>query len=764
MKKKNKKLRKISSIMVVICSATLLWTGQASKNEKVIYGADEGKIKIEYQQQDINEIPDKYNTGTKGKLNKFNPVFNSAINYYTITAKNSKDEDVTLYLKLSGDEVTYYVDFSYAENKKLSGEIILSNIDFGECSLKPNKEDNITDNISLVYKNCRFEYVSTSYPDSKLKSKFYNCSFYNFKGSNAYFERCAFGGKPNDALNPFRNVEVKDCYFSNMNHYLPKDTHVDGTQIYGYAELVRDENGDPILDAKGKRQYINPLDAKNIKFDNCRYEIPNIVYEIRPEDIVKDEEPKVATINACLMVQLEYSAGYDIHFNNCILNGGGYTIYSHAGRIGTLSDISFDNIKVGAGRSYGVIYPDIDPDTKINNLNATDSLYIGSAFKENGILKLSVTNDTARDRKLKVITDKGENIFTIKAGPTDKTLNTPGYETFDNMPFDILKQVPGDPKYAVCFDVTDPNNIKQIRFFNETKEEVYIDKLNSSEDNVLLSGKCGFKNADVSFTLTNDYVLTIYGNGDMDNYHSGNIPPWWEYRDFIKKVVIEDGVTCVGAFSFWDCFALEEVVLADSVKQINGKAFKNCITLSEINIADDVKVIEEAFVGAFKYAVANGLYQNEENNNTSDSKASNTVKNNTSVDKKDTIKINKKQIKVGSIIKDKKTGFVYKVTSVKKGYKLKLIKCTKKSKIIKVKGKVKIDGVNFKVTSIGKKAFRTNKNAKVIYIYKGITNISKGAFKKCKKLKKVVVKNKKFTKKYLRKRGLSKKVKYVIAK
>ena len=46
----------------------------------------------------------------------------------------------------------------------------------------------------------------------------------------------------------------------------------------------------------------------------------------------------------------------------------------------------------------------------------------------------------------------------------------------------------------------------------------------------------------------------------------------------------------------------------------------------------------------------------------------------------------------------------------------------------------------------------------MIYIYKGITKISKGAFKKCKNLKKVVVKNKKFTKKYLRKRGLSKKV------
>ncbi|MCR5798313.1 MAG: leucine-rich repeat domain-containing protein, partial [Eubacterium sp.] len=701
-------MKKLSRTMAVICSVTMLLSGVLGGEKNIVYAADEGKIKIEYQQQDRNVIPDKYNTGTKGKLSDFVPVYNSAIKYYTITAKNSKNEDVTLYLKLSGDEVTYYVDFSYAENKKLSGEIILSDLDFAGKNLRTKEEDKLTNNLSLVYQNCKFEYVRTLYPDSRLKSKFYNCSFYNFNGSNAYFERCAFGGQPNDALNPFRNVEVRACYFSNMNHYLPKDTHIDGTQIYGYAELIRDENGNPILDANGKRQYKNSLDAKNIKFDNCRYEIPNIVYEIRPEDIVEGEDPKVATVNACLMVQLEYSAGYDIHFNNCIVNGGGYTIYSHAGRIGTLSDVSFDNIKVGAGRSFGVIYPDIDPDTKINNLDATDSLYVGSVYKEDGILNLSVTNDTARERKLKVITDIGEKNFTLKAGPTDKTLNTPGYETFDDMPFDCLLQVEGNPKYAVCFDVTDSNNVKQIRFYNDTDEDVYIDKINSGEENVLLSGKCGLKNADVSFTLTNDSVLTISGNGDMDNYHSGKLPPWWEYRDFIKKVVIEDGVTCVGAFSFWDCFALEKVVLADSVKQINGKAFKNCITISDINISNDVKVIDEAFVGAFKYAVANGYYQDEENNNSSEIK-NNPVSNNTTVntpfDKKVTAKTNKKMVKVGSVIKDKKTGFVYKVTSVKKGYKLKLIKCTKKSKKIKVKYKVRANGVNFKVTSIGKKAF-----------------------------------------------------------
>ena len=65
------------------------------------------------------------------------------------------------------------------------------------------------------------------------------------------------------------------------------------------------------------------------------------------------------------------------------------------------------------------------------------------------------------------------------------------------------------------------------------------------------------------------------------------------------------------------------------------------------------------------------------------------------------------------------------------------------------------------VTSIAKNACRYNKKVKTIYIDKGVKKILKGAFKKCKKLRKIVVKNKKFTKKYLSKRGLSKKVKVI---
>ena len=747
-----KKKRKLSVLMAALCSAAMLVPGQVNSGVNKAYGADAEKVKIEYQEQDLNEIPDRFNTGPKGKLDYFTPVLDTKTNYYTVTAKNSKNEDVKLYLKLSGDEVTYYIDFSNAENKKLSGEIVLSNINFYNTNIRTKEEDKLVNNITLVFKNCRFEYVRTLYPDSKFKAKFYNCSFYNFNGSNSYFERCAFGGKPNDALNPFRNVEVKSCYFSDMNYYLGKETHIDGTQIYAYAEVIRDAEGEPILDADGKRQYKNPLDATNINFDNCRYEIPNIVFQPREEEVVEetyedelseessekkeDEKPKVATINACLMVQLEYARGYDIHFKNCILNGGGYSIYSHAVKNGSLDNVSFENIKVGRGRSFGVIYPDIDPDTKIKNLNATDSLYVGSVFKDGDILKLSVTNDTGVERIIKIVTDKSVTVSSIKAGPTASTLNTPGYEAFADMPFDKLVQVQGDCKYAVCFDVTDPNNIKQIRFYNETDEDVYLDKSYFSDSNVIFSGDCGDKNSDIKFTLTNDYVLTISGTGYMQNYHSELLPPWWEYRDYIKKVVIEDGVKSVGGFSFWDCFALEEVVLADSVEVINGKAFKNCITLTEINIGENVEVKNEAFIGAFMYGLPKEeIVENPENENkNSDNTKKDSLSENT--DK------NKDAVKVGSILKDKK--YIYKVT---KSDEVKVIGLKKKSlKEIKIATKVTIGGVTYKVTSIGANAFKGNKKIKKVTIGKNVKTIGANAFAKCKLLKKVRINSKKIKK------------------
>ncbi|MBO4880280.1 MAG: hypothetical protein J5555_01195, partial [Firmicutes bacterium] len=56
------------------------------------------------------------------------------------------------------------------------------------------------------------------------------------------------------------------------------------------------------------------------------------------------------------------------------------------------------------------------------------------------------------------------------------------------------------------------------------------------------TGICG---DDLTWTLSDDGILTISGTGEMDNYSDNREQPWYKEHvsNDIKTVVIEDGVT-----------------------------------------------------------------------------------------------------------------------------------------------------------------------------------------------------------------------------
>ena len=74
-------------------------------------------------------------------------------------------------------------------------------------------------------------------------------------------------------------------------------------------------------------------------------------------------------------------------------------------------------------------------------------------------------------------------------------------------------------------------------------------------------------------------ILTISGNGEMVVNYFGKTTPWNEYKDQIKKVVIEEGVANVGGYSFNGCSELTDVEIASSVALIGNSAFDNCTKL-----------------------------------------------------------------------------------------------------------------------------------------------------------------------------------------
>lgn len=111
------------------------------------------------------------------------------------------------------------------------------------------------------------------------------------------------------------------------------------------------------------------------------------------------------------------------------------------------------------------------------------------------------------------------------------------------------------------------------------------------------SGKCG-DNVNYTFNmLTGD--LRIYGTGEMDNYQSLTLyprAPWIYETEFVKSVVIEEGVTSIGDDAFYSCENLEKVTIASSVKRIGTAAFIYCVSLDHIDIPDGVETIDD---GAF---------------------------------------------------------------------------------------------------------------------------------------------------------------------
>ena len=113
------------------------------------------------------------------------------------------------------------------------------------------------------------------------------------------------------------------------------------------------------------------------------------------------------------------------------------------------------------------------------------------------------------------------------------------------------------------------------------------------------SGTCG---DNLTWTLDENGLLTISGTGSMTDflydYASAVHASWYIHRDAITQVVIDNGVTTIGNYAFYQCRNLTSVTIPESVISIGNNAFTSCWSLSGIAIPDGVTSIGEcAFSG-----------------------------------------------------------------------------------------------------------------------------------------------------------------------
>jgi len=88
--------------------------------------------------------------------------------------------------------------------------------------------------------------------------------------------------------------------------------------------------------------------------------------------------------------------------------------------------------------------------------------------------------------------------------------------------------------------------------------------------------------------------LSIWGFGDMSKFssQSTNAPGWREHAEKVKTVVIEQGVSSIGTYAFYNCKKLESISIPESVTSIGSYAFANCESIKEITLPAGVNVIE----------------------------------------------------------------------------------------------------------------------------------------------------------------------------
>lgn len=141
--------------------------------------------------------------------------------------------------------------------------------------------------------------------------------------------------------------------------------------------------------------------------------------------------------------------------------------------------------------------------------------------------------------------------------------------------------------------------------------EGYIPPDDPSASESIGSGDLG---GGLTWNLTKAGTLTISGSGAMPDFSSAAEQPWYENSSQIRTVIIENGVTTIGACAFWESGVLGveipssvtmignsafrkssiiSVTIPSGVKVIGDSAFRECADLSSVNVSEGVEKIDQ---------------------------------------------------------------------------------------------------------------------------------------------------------------------------
>lgn len=259
---------------------------------------------------------------------------------------------------------------------------------------------------------------------------------------------------------------------------------------------------------------------------------------------------------------------------------------------------------------------------------------------------------SSRSKILKVIIKDGvtsvgncafyycNHIQEVSIGKDVKTIGTNVfYSDYDLNEITLPKSLESVGNYAFenCKSLTDVYYHSTESDFANISVGTNNTYLTNAAKHYLLSGSCG---ENLTWVLGFDSILSISGEGDMENFENPASVPWYSKRSAVKGINISDNVTsigdyafyyicnveeikipssvtCIGKYAFYECSKITSVTIPDSVETIGDKAFSYCSNLKNIYIGKNVSSIGEQ---AFYYAsTLSEIRVSEENQNFSSS-------------------------------------------------------------------------------------------------------------------------------------------------
>ena len=141
--------------------------------------------------------------------------------------------------------------------------------------------------------------------------------------------------------------------------------------------------------------------------------------------------------------------------------------------------------------------------------------------------------------------------------------------------------------FAIASELNSFNTQSMINVQNKNNyTETYTTLKPLASQNIIESGVFG---DNLSWSLDSARTLTISGDGAM--YDRLEWQTTWSDDLRIENAVINNGVTNIGSFTFFNCLTISSIIIPDSVTSIGESAFYNCIKLKDVTIPNKVTII-----------------------------------------------------------------------------------------------------------------------------------------------------------------------------